>query len=111
LFGDKNGKMRWAALASSLLLARTGAEQFVIPEVQSVVDSALDTYSKYVAYAGPTGTAAAKVASQSAGVSHAVEATDASYWLADITHQGLSPNAASGYVVFRNVKDYGAAGE
>jgi glucan 1,3-beta-glucosidase len=102
--------MRWTALASSLLLARASAEQFAIPEVQSVVDSALDTYSKYVAYAGPTGAAAAKAASAT-GVSHAVEATDASYWLADITHQGLSPNAASGYVVFRNVKDYGAAGE
>lgn len=37
---------------------------------------------------------------------------DGSYWLADITHQGVAafnPNP-SGYKVFRNVKGYGARG-
>lgn len=37
---------------------------------------------------------------------------DESYWLADITHQGVAafnPNP-SGYKVFRNVKEYGARG-
>ena len=39
--------------------------------------------------------------------------TDPSYWLADITHQGISafnPDPST-YTVFRNVKDFGAAGE
>ncbi|KAH8701624.1 putative glucan 1,3-beta-glucosidase precursor [Talaromyces proteolyticus] len=35
----------------------------------------------------------------------------ASYWLADVKHQGNAPYADSGYKVFRNVKDYGAAGD
>ena len=37
---------------------------------------------------------------------------DESYWMADITHQGVAafnPNP-SGYRVFRNVKEYGARG-
>ncbi|THC89427.1 hypothetical protein EYZ11_011128 [Aspergillus tanneri] len=36
-----------------------------------------------------------------------------SYWLADITHQGVAAFNAnqSGYQVFRNVKDYGAKGD
>ena len=41
------------------------------------------------------------------------DAADPSYWLADISHQGLAafnPNP-SGYKVFRNVKDYGAVGK
>lgn len=37
---------------------------------------------------------------------------DASYWLADIEHQGLAAfnTDPSTYTVFRNVKDYGAKG-
>jgi hypothetical protein len=33
------------------------------------------------------------------------------YWQQNITHQGSSPYGPSGYVVFRNVKDYGAVGD
>lgn len=106
--------MRFRSLiASSILLACTGAEQFEIPQVQSAVSSALSHFSDYVHYNEPTGTAAAAVASATAKV-HAFEAaavSDPSYWLADIAHQGHAPYAESGYVVFRNVKDYGAAGE
>lgn len=99
-------------LVSSILAASASAEQFEIPEVQSVVSSALEKYSKYVHYHGPTGTAAAAVAAATAE-SHGLEAavSDPSYWLADIAHQGYAPHEGSGYVVFRNVKDYGAAGE
>ncbi|CAN8097707.1 unnamed protein product [Discula destructiva] len=38
-------------------------------------------------------------------------AVQATYWLGDISHQGLAPYAGSGYTVFRNVKDYGAVGD
>lgn len=45
---------------------------------------------------------------------HATSETtdDASYWLADITHQGVAAfnSNPSTYTVFRNVKDYGAKG-
>lgn len=106
--------MRFRSLiASSILLASTGAEQFQIPQVQRAVSSALRQFSDYVHYDGPTGTAAAAVASATAEA-HALNAaavSDPSYWLADIAHQGHAPYAQSGYVVFRNVKDYGAAGE
>lgn len=34
----------------------------------------------------------------------------ADYWMGDIAHQGVAPYAASGYSVFRSVKDYGAVG-
>lgn len=37
-------------------------------------------------------------------------AVNASFWMGDISHQGVAPYASSGYTVFRNVKDYGAAG-
>ncbi|KAH8824349.1 beta-1,3-glucanase [Flagelloscypha sp. PMI_526] len=33
------------------------------------------------------------------------------FWLQTITHQGKAPYAASGYQVFRNVKDFGAKGD
>ncbi|KAJ5998399.1 Pectin lyase fold/virulence factor [Penicillium sp. IBT 35674x] len=38
---------------------------------------------------------------------------DASYWLADIAHQGIAAfnSNPSNYAVFRNVKDYGAKGD
>ncbi|KAJ5288874.1 Pectin lyase fold/virulence factor [Penicillium angulare] len=44
---------------------------------------------------------------------HATAATDASYWLEDIKHQGLAAfnSDPSSYTVFRNVMDYGAKGD
>ena len=40
-----------------------------------------------------------------------VEATDDSYWLEHIQHQGLAAfNPVSTYQVFRNVKEFGAKG-
>lgn len=32
------------------------------------------------------------------------------YWYENIAHQGISAFGPSGYVVYRNVKDYGATG-
>lgn len=41
-----------------------------------------------------------------------VNADASSFWLEDIKHQGIAAfnSDPSGYTVFRNVKDYGAAG-
>lgn len=44
-------------------------------------------------------------------VASLVLCASADYWLEDIAHQGLAPYAGSDYVVFRNVKDYGAKGK
>jgi glucan 1,3-beta-glucosidase len=84
--------MRWSsALFPALLVAGASA----------VPHSKKSTPSSSVAVSS----SAAIVAGAAATVA------DPTYWLADITHQGLAPYAASGYSVFRNVKDYGAAGE
>lgn len=53
------------------------------------------------------------IASLKFSVDVSIDATDdASYWLADIAHQGIAAfnSNPSDYTVFRNVKDYGAKG-
>ena len=93
-----------------------------LPEVSQVVTSALKSLSIDTAYHAPTlapvpantSNDAAPAASNNSGniTTHAAVA-DPAYWLADIAHQGIAAfnGNPSGYVVFRNVKDYGAAGE
>ncbi|KAL1888751.1 hypothetical protein Sste5346_009377 [Sporothrix stenoceras] len=38
-------------------------------------------------------------------------AIPATFWMEEVAHQGFAPYAEDGYVVFRNVKDYGAKGD
>lgn len=47
----------------------------------------------------------------SVGVGISIGAADSTYWLASIERQGTVAFGASDYKVFRNVKDYGAAGD
>lgn len=49
----------------------------------------------------------------SASILATMPASSCDYWLQDIHHQGFSPFNANptSYQVFRNVKDFGAAGE
>jgi hypothetical protein len=47
----------------------------------------------------------------SAGFGISIGAADSTYWLASIERQGTVAFGASDYKVFRNVKDYGAAGD
>lgn len=84
--------MRWTSILSSVLLV-AGASAFPHHTHQKRASSSV---------AVPTPSTAPIRASGAA--------TDPPYWLADIKHQGNAPFAASGYTVFRNVKDYGAAG-
>ena len=108
-------------LAYSLILPLVLGEQFVVPAVESDVDEALSRCSKYTAYNGPTGTAAAQVVSSSAAAVPARAAVNAApastipypYWYETITHQGKAAfNSNSSYIVFRNVKSapYNAKG-
>lgn len=109
----------FVTLLPSLLLAAGAAAQHVhldIPQVDHAVSLALSKAANYTGYRGPTGTANSSVATPTAASrKNAVEAavSDPAYWLADVTHQGIAAfNAApSTYQVFRNVKDFGAAGK
>lgn len=81
------------------LLCGVASRQFEIPRVNAVVDNVLQEYEAYVDY------------NHSVSEHHAVTKRQATpYWYEDITHQGISAFGPSGYVVYRNVKDYGAKG-
>ena len=102
-------------LAYSLILPLVLGEQLVIPAVQSDIAQQLAKFSKYTEYEGPTGTAAAILASASAAavpeVRLAAASTPYPYWYETITHQGKAAfNTNTSYAVFRNVKTYGAKG-
>ena len=106
-------KMKFVSVAvSSLLLSRVNA-LVDLPAVSSVVSKALDEFSEYVTAAYHEATPAPAVSRDtSSGVRRRQAVTDPEYWLADVTHQGIAafnPDPST-YVVFRNVKDYGAAG-
>lgn len=107
--------MRVTSVALSLsVLASANAQIFQIPEVERITAQVVHRFSNYIKYNGPTkeALAAMKPEKQQTQVSQST-AADASYWLADITHQGLAAfnSDPSTYTVFRNVMDYGAKGE
>lgn len=110
-----------------------------LPQVSSVVTSGLKAFHIDTAYHAPTIAASpSSISNGSATASPKTHATqteytdqtaivneathgnqangpavaDAPYWLANIAHQGRAAfnSNPSGYQVFRNVKDYGAAG-
>ncbi|OJJ49111.1 hypothetical protein ASPZODRAFT_13848 [Penicilliopsis zonata CBS 506.65] len=84
----------------SVLITVANAGLVHVPVVNEVLDSA-----------SPSSTS---VAAQSHSVNGAeATSTSSSYWLADITHQGIAAfnTDPSTYVVFRNVMDYGATGD
>ena len=83
----------------SALVLGTACEQFKIPEVEAIVNTALNESSSYVHYVGN--------ASETFG---GVSKRASSYWYENIAHQGISAFGPSGYTVYRNVKDYGAKG-
>ena len=110
--------MYYATAISYVALLVSGHAQVLdIPEVDELVDAALQPFSQYTAYDGPTGSATSALSGKTATAKVYAEVaaadTDASYWLADITHQGIAAfnSNPSTYTVFRNVKDYGAAGD
>ncbi|KAJ5082967.1 CAZyme family GH55 [Penicillium argentinense] len=99
------------------LAAHARCQLLDIPAVDELVSSALKPLADYTDYDGPTGVASSVISAATPAtlfnVHATVEASDASYWLAEIAHQGVAafnPNP-SGYTVFRNVMDYGAKGD
>lgn len=108
--------MHYASLITLVSLVSCVRGQLLdIPAVDELVQSALKPLADWTDYDGPTGTASSDL-SKSTKTVHAniaIEAVaDASYWLADIAHQGKAAfnSNPSSYTVFRNVKDYGAKG-
>lgn len=106
------------AITTFAILAGATAHLIEIPEVVEAVDSARHTLSAYFSYDGPTGAAAAFLASATGKFKIPnldltyQTVSDPPYWLADISHQGYAPYSANPatYKVFRSVKDYGAIG-
>lgn len=104
-----------SAVSCLALFASARAQVLDIPEEDALVQSALKSFSQYTAYDGPAESATSlslETATVDVHAEVSVAETDPSYWLADIAHQGIAafnPDP-SNYTVFRNVKDYGAAG-
>ena len=101
-------RMRFSSLAWAFVPALlVNSEKLDIPEVDKVVQGVLHDYSKYVHYTAPAN------ATNSTGSRNSTQGPAASgqaYWYEGIQHQGISAFGPSGYVVYRNVKDYGARG-
>ncbi|EKG16619.1 Pectin lyase fold/virulence factor [Macrophomina phaseolina MS6] len=111
-----------SALFTFLSVLGTATAQgphYKIAEVQDLVDGMLDQFKQYATFQGadkaplaidphaeaPTSPTAADLQTRQA-------AACAPYWLENIKHQGKSAfNTNSSYVVFRNVKSYGANGD
>jgi glucan 1,3-beta-glucosidase len=95
------------AIAPAVLLGT--AEKLDIPQVDEVVQHVLEENSDYVHYQAPPGTSN-KTSESAAHNVKAAAAAGQAYWYESIQHQGISAFGPSGYVVYRNVKDYGAKG-
>lgn len=94
------------------LLATTVLSQdfHQIPWIESVVSSAASQFTPYFAYRGPTGSA--PLPTSTLQPIPRPTASACSYWMEEIKHQGIAAfNPSTSYVVFRNVKDYGAKGD
>ena len=86
------------------------SDQLVIPQVDTAVQSMLHDLANYTTYHAPDGAIAASP-KMPVGAVELTAADSTPYWLENINHQGISAFGPSGYIVFRNVMDYGATGK
>ena len=94
------------ALVPAFLLAN--GEKLDIPAVDRVVQNVLHDYYNYTHYHAPAN--ATNSTTSRGNSTHSPEASGQPFWYEQINHQGISAFGPSGYVVYRNVKDYGAKG-
>jgi glucan 1,3-beta-glucosidase len=96
-------------LSYTLLLFVLGTEgiQFEPPAVAAIVSKVKEKYSPYIKY---NGTAMAAPVIPANDTEATILPRQSAYWYEEIAHQGISAFGPSGYVVYRNVKDYGATG-
>ncbi|TVY25611.1 Glucan 1,3-beta-glucosidase [Lachnellula hyalina] len=86
------------------------ADQLVIPQNDRLASAAVSLAYSEIHATRPTSNDTT-LAPNTAITPHVDAAEAAAYWYEGITHQGISAFGASGYVVYRNVKDYGALGD
>lgn len=92
------------------------AEKLVLNTVEHLVQQILEDNSDYVNYNGPSqnetisGNQNTSDTTTTNKIQTNVNAASTTYWYEAITKQGLAPEAATDYVIYRNVKDYGAVG-
>ncbi|KAL6714211.1 hypothetical protein ACLMJK_008706 [Lecanora helva] len=103
-----------------VLLPAASASQLVIPAVQSAVSEQLSRFSAYTSYTPtlpikipvPTPPHARINALAQAASAVQAPAVSSPYWYEGIKHQGRAAfNGNASYLVYRNVKDYGAQGD
>ena len=90
-----------SAVVSALMLGVACGEHFKIAEIEAVVGEVLSKADSYVHYHSNV-SVARDLSSMTKRTSN--------YWYEYIDHQGISAFGPSGYVVYRNVMDYGATG-
>lgn len=101
----------FGALAPLLVVSL--AEKLVISKVNEIVQKVLEENSDYVHYTGPADNSTETTSHLTTSdklVSTNVNAVTTSYWYEELTKQGTAPETTAGYVVYRNVQDYGAKG-
>ncbi|GME38724.1 Pectin lyase fold/virulence factor [Neofusicoccum parvum] len=107
------------AFLSLLGAAAAQGPHYKIAEVQDLVDSMLDDFKQYTTFQGAGKAplaidphAEAATAPTGSDLQARQAATCGTYWLENVKHQGKSAfSTNSSYVVFRNVKSYGAKGD
>jgi glucan 1,3-beta-glucosidase len=97
------------ALILTTFVVESSCRQFVISQVENTVAEIKDKFDAYVYYHADNHTDGAIIPA-SADMSTLLPRQSTPYWYEEITHQGISAFGPSGYVVYRNVKDYGATG-
>ncbi|KAI4148090.1 MAG: hypothetical protein LQ340_005247 [Diploschistes diacapsis] len=95
------------ALVPSLLLA--SGEKLDIPVVDAIVQDVTQKYYGYIHYHAPAN-ATNSTTSRGGSSTQSPLASGQAYWYEDMAHRGVSAFGPSGFVVYRNVKDYGARG-
>ena len=99
--------------SSSTISSTTSANSYFTSSSTISGTTSAHSYSTSSTVSGTTSTTSYSTSSST--VSSTTSATSptgtCAYWLDEITHQGVAPYASSAnYAVYRNVKDYGAAG-
>ncbi|TVY16690.1 Glucan 1,3-beta-glucosidase [Lachnellula arida] len=93
------------------LISIVVADQLVIPQNDRLASAAASLAYSELHATRPTSNVTTPAPNSTAAAPHVDSAEAAAYWYEGITHQGISAFGTSGYVVYRNVKDYGALGD
>jgi glucan 1,3-beta-glucosidase len=95
-------KFSLSTVVSAIMIGAVCGDQLKIPEIEAVVGEILTKADSYVHFKSN--------ASKARDIS-SVTKRASTYWYESIAHQGISAfGASNGYVVYRNVMDYGAKG-